>query len=160
MTVMRKHVLAALFASSALLIALVPAASAAPLSRLGGAPDIDKNSPTGYYIWHTDDGFRLRTNGPAAEQDFDAVLRTNGTFENVDVVKLEGDDRVDVVDGGHKMIIHFHSFDLTDGVNFTVRDGERLRFRLKLDDKRAPVDQIFLGAKKTHPKKDPFGVKI
>lgn len=157
---MRTHVLAALFASAALLLALVPAASAAHLSRLNGAPDIDNNSPTGYYIWHTDDGFHLRTHGPAAEHDFDAVLRTSGTFENVDVVKLEADDRVDVVDGGHKMIIHFHTFDLTDGVNFTVRGGEHLRFRLKLDDKLAPVDQIFLGAKKAHPKKNPFGVKL
>jgi hypothetical protein len=154
---MRKHVLAALFASAALLMTLAPSALAAPLSKAEGAPDIDK---TGYYIWHNDDGFHLRTHGPGAEHDFDAVLRTRGTFENVDVVKLEGDDRVDVADGGHKLIIHFHTFDFTDGVNFTIRGGERLRLSLKLDDKLAPTDQIFLGAKGVHPKKNPFTIKL
>lgn len=154
---MHKNVFAALLASAALLLTLAPATLAAPLSKAEGAPDIDK---TGYYIWHTEDGFRLRTHGPGAQRDFDAVLRTNGTFENVDVVKLEADDRVDVADGGHKLIIHFHTFDLTDGVNFTIRGGERLRLRLKLDDKLAPTEQIFLGAKRVHPKKNPFTIKL
>ena len=81
-------------------------------------------------------------------------------FENVDVVKLEADDRVDVVDGGHRMVIHFHTFDLTDGVNFTVRGGEKLHFNLKLDNKKASTNDIFLGAKGRHPKKNPFTIKL
>lgn len=157
---MRKSLLAALFALGAFAVLLVPAASAASLSKLEGAPTLTDNSPTGYYIWHTDDGFRLRTHGPGTQHDFDAVLRTNGTFENVDVVKLEADDRVDVVDGGHKMVIHFHTFDLTDGVNFTLRNGEKLHLSLKLDDKLAAPSQIFLGEKGVHPKKNPFTVKL
>jgi hypothetical protein len=157
---MRKHILAALFATGALLIALVPAASAAPLSRVEGAPNLTESSPTGYYIWHAEDGFRLRTHGPGAQHDFDAVLTTKGTFENVSVVKLEADDRVDVVNGGHKMIIHFHTYDLTDGVNFTIRDGERLRLNLRLDDKPAATSEIFLGEKGVHPKHNPFRIKL
>ena len=157
---MRKSVFAALVAAGALLVALAPAASAAKLSSAEGAPNITEGSPTGYYIFHSDDSFHLRTHGPGAEHDFDAVLRTNGTFENVDVVKLEADDKVDVVDGGHKMVIHFHTFDLTDGVNFTIRDGTKLHLNLKLDDKTAPTDQIFLGAKGKHPKKNPFSIKL
>src|SRR5205814_800219 len=137
------HVLSALFAAAALLVALVPVASAAKLSGAEGAPTIDDSKPTGYFIWHNDDGFHLRTHGPGAQHDFDAVLRTDGTFENIDVVKLEAGDKVDVVDGGHRMVIHFHTFDFTDGVNFTVRGGEKLRFNLKLDDKEAPTDKIF-----------------
>ena len=117
-----------------------------PLSKTEGAPDIDK---TGYYLWHADDGFHLRTHGPGAEHDFDAVLRTRGTFENVDVV-----------DGGHQLNIHFHTFDFTDGVNFTVRGGERLHLSLKLDDKLAPTEQIFLGTKRVHPRKNPFTIKL
>ena len=143
---MRKHVLAALCASGALLLTLAPATLAAPLSKTEGAPDIDK---TGYYLWHADNGFHLRTHGPGAEHDFDAVLRTRGTFENVDVV-----------DGGHQLNIHFHTFDFTDGVNFTVRGGERLHLSLKLDDKLAPTEQIFLGAKRVHPRKNPFSIKL
>jgi opacity protein-like surface antigen len=147
-------------AAAALLVTMVPAASAAPLKDADGAPDINGSSPTGYYIWHTDDGWHLRTHGPGAQHDFDAVLRTNGTFENLDVVKLEAGDSVNVVDGGHKMVIHFHTFDLTDGVNFTVRDGERLRFNLKLDDKQASTSDIFLGAQGRHPKHNPFRIKL
>jgi hypothetical protein len=161
---MRMHVfarpLAALLATGALLIALAPAASAAPLKDADGAPTITTSSPTGYYVWHNDDGWHLRTHGPAAEHDFDAVLRTNGTFENVDPVRLEAGDRVDVLDGGHKLAIHFHTFDFTDGVNFTIRDGEKLRLKLKLDDKRAPTDQIFLGVRGRHPKHNPFTIKL
>ena len=152
--------LGALVAAGAMLIALVPAAAAAPLSNAEGAPTITDDRPTGYYIWHSDDGFHLRTHGPAAEHDFQAVLRTDGTFENVDVVKLEAGDTVDVTDGGHRMVIHFHTFDFTDGVNFTVRDGKKLHFNLKLDGKKAPTDQIFLGAQGKHPKKNPFTVKL
>lgn len=157
---MRKSLLAALIAVGALLIALVPAASAATLSRVEGAPTLTEDSPPGYYIWHTEDGFHLRTHGPKAQHDFDAVLRTNGTFENVSVVKLEADDSVNVVDGGHKMIIHFRTFDLTDGVNFTISNGEKLRLNLKLDDRPASTSEMFLGEKGVHPKHNPFTIKL
>jgi hypothetical protein len=152
--------IAALMALGALSLAVVPAASAAPISRAEGAPNLTDSSPTGYYIWHTDDGWHLRTHGPGAQHDFDAVLRSDGTFENVDVVKLEADDTVNVTDGGHKLVIHFHTYDLTDGVNFTIRDGTRVRFNLKLDDKTASTSDIYLGEKGVHPKHNPFKIKL
>ena len=162
---MRTHILAGLLASTALLAALAPAASAAPssaTSRIEGEPSITSSSPTGYYLFRgsTDDRLHLRTHGPAAEHDFDAVLSTRGTFEDVDVVKLEDGDRVDVADGGHRLIIHFHTFDFADGVNFSVRGSERLRLDLKLDDKPAPNEQVFLGARGRHPKHNPFTVRV
>ena len=161
---MRKHAFAAFLATGALLLALTPAAFAAPAtpkpSVAEGTPTIDHDKPMGYYIWHSDDGVHLRTHGPGAEHVFDAVLRTKGTFENVDVVKLEKDDRVDVLDGGHKMVIHFHTFDATDGVNFTIREGERLHFNLKLDDQFIGTDHIFLGAHGVHPKDNPFTIRL
>jgi hypothetical protein len=149
-----------LLALAAASLTLVPVASAAPLSAAEGAPDITDGSPSAYYVWHNDDGWHLRTHGPGAQHDFDAVLRTNGTFENVDVVKLEGDDSVNVTDAGHTLRIHFHTFDLTDGVNFTVRDGEHVRFNLTLDDKQAATSDIFLGPNGRHPKHNPFTVKF
>lgn len=157
---MRKSLFAALFALGALAVLLVPSVSAASLSKLEGAPTITDNSPPGYYIWHTDDGFHLRTHGPGAQHDFDAVLGSDGTFENVSVVKLEDGDRADVIDGGHELVIHFHTFDLTDGVNWTIRDGTKLHLSLKLDNKLADPSQIFLGEKLKHPKKNPFSVKL
>jgi hypothetical protein len=160
---MHKRVFAALIATGALLLSLAPAATfAAQTSPIQGEPTITDDMPTGYFIFRSngDDGLHLRTHGPGTEHVFDAVLRTKGTFENVDLVKLEGDDSVDVVDGGHKMVIHFHTFDGIDGVNFTVNGGERLRLNLKLDGNLIPTDQIFLGAQGRHPRHNPFGVKL
>ena len=161
---MRKHVFSALIASGALLLAAAPATFAAPAPVApspvnDGQPSITEDSPTGYYIWR-DDGFHLRTHGPNARHDFDAVLRTKGTFENVYVVRLEDGDHVDVLDGGHELAIHFKTFDFTDGVNFTIRDGERLRFNLKLDDKHIGTDHIFLGAHGAHPDHNPFTIRL
>lgn len=156
---MQKHFLSALLAVGALLAVLVPSASAASLKAVDGAPTITEDSPVGYYIWR-DDGFHLRTHGPGAQHDFDAVLKTRGVFENVDVVKLEGDDSVNVTDGGHRLVIHFRTFDATDGVNFTIRDGEKVRLNLRLDDKPAATSEIFLGVKGRHPKHNPFTIKL
>ena len=158
---MRKHVLAVIFACSALMLAVAPAALAAPTPAFNdGKPDINEDSPTGYYIWHDDAGFHLRTHGPHLRHDFDAHLRTNGLFENVDPVRLEDGDRVDILDGGHELAIHFSTFDFTDGVNFTIREGERLHFNLKLDDKLIGTDHIFLGAHGVHPKDNPFTIRL
>jgi hypothetical protein len=158
---MRKHVLAAIFVCGALMLAVAPAAFAAPTPAVNdGKPDISEVSPTGYYIWHDDGGFHLRTHGPHARHDFDAHLRTNGMFENVDPVRLEDGDRVDILDGGHELAIHFSTFDFTDGVNFTIREGERLHFNLNLDDKLIGTDHIFLGAHGVHPKDNPFTIRL
>jgi hypothetical protein len=159
---MRKHALAILFASSALLLAAVPSTFAASLPVRGdadGQPTIDQNSPTGYFLWR-EDGFHLRTHGPGAEHAFDAVLKTNGVFENVAAVRVEADDRVELRDGGHELVIHFHTFDSTDGVNFTIRDGERLRLSLKLDDQPISTDAIFVGVHGRHPERDPFAIRL
>ncbi len=153
--------LAALFATGALLIALVPGVSAAPLSAAEGAPNITTPSPTGYYIWHSDDGWHLRTHGPGAEHVFDGVLHSDsGTFEDVNVVKLEADDNVYVTDGGHTLVVHFHTFDGEDGVNFRVKDATDIHVDLKLDGQPAALTQIFLGIQAVNPKHNPFTIHL
>jgi len=161
---MHKNVFAALLATGALLLAITPAAFAAPATPkapvANGTPTVDDSRPMGYFLWHNDDGFHLRTHGPGAEHVFDAVLRTKGTFENIDLIKLEPDDRVDLQDGGHKMVLHFHTFNGIDGVNFTIRGGEHLRLNLKVDDEHIATSSIFLGAKGVHPKHNPFSIRL
>jgi hypothetical protein len=161
---MRKHAFAVLLASGALLLALTPAAFAAPATpaapTASGTPTVDDSRPMGYFVWHNEDGFHLRTHGPGAEHVFDAVLRTKGTFENVDVIKLENDDRVDVLDGGHTLAIRFHTFDGIDGVNFTVRGGESMRLNLKVDDEHISTSSIFLGEDGRHPEHNPFTIRL
>ena len=153
---MRKSTFAGLIAVAALLIAMVPVASAAPLSTTEGTPNDNDGSPTGYYIFHHDETFFLKTHGPGAEHAFDAVLHTGGTFDNVTPVKLEPDDRINVTDGGHTLVLHFHTYDGIDGVTFVVHNGDRLRLNLKLDGSAAPTNEIFLGPEGRNPKHNPF----
>ena len=152
--------LAALLAAVALLATLVPITEAAPLTDADGAPNVTDNSPTGYFIFHDENGFHLRTHGPKAEHDFRAVLHTKGTFENVDPIRLEQADTVDITDGGHRMVLHFHTFDGIDGVNFTVNGGDKLHLKLEMDGKLAPTNQIYLGPQGKHPKQNPFTIKF
>jgi hypothetical protein len=151
-----RRFLAALALGSALLLASVPAAFAWPDAVTDGAPDLNHDSPTGYYIWHNDDGFQLRTHGPNARHDFDARLRTDGIFEDVDVLRLEHRDGVQVLDGGHELVIHFNTFDATDGVSFRIDGGERLRLALRLDGRLIGTEHIFLGRSGDHPERNPF----
>ena len=146
----------AVSAAAALLLTTVPAAFAWEGPVNGGAPDIDENSPTGYYIWHNDDGFHLRTHGPHDRHDFVARLHTDGAFEDVDAIKLEERDRVEVLDGGHELLIEFHTYDFTDGVNFHVNGGDHLRFALRLDGRLISTAHIFLGRDGDHPDDNPF----
>jgi hypothetical protein len=157
---MRKQLITGLLATAALLAIFVPSAAAAPGPAADGEAALSSPSPTGYYIWHSDDGWHLQTHGPATEHLFDAVLRTDGTFENVDVARLESDDSVNVVDGGKTMLLHFHTYGGDDRVNFTVRDGTRVHCNLKIDGSEAPTTQIFLGESAHNPDHNPFNLKL
>jgi hypothetical protein len=157
---MRKSAFAALVAVVALLAVMIPVASAAPLTDTNGSPNVTDDSPTGYFIFHDENGFHLRTHGPKAEHDFRAVLTTKGTFDGVDLIRLEPDDQVQLEDGGHRMVIHFHTFDGIDGVNFVVKGGDKLHLKLELDGQDAPTNQIYLGPQGRHPKHNPFSIKF
>jgi hypothetical protein len=156
----RKSAIASLFATIALLVALVPVASAAGPSSADGTPNDSDSSPRGYYIFHHDDTFNIHTHGPGAEHDFDAVLRSAGTFDNVNIMHLENGDRADVTRGGHELVLHFHTFGATDGVDFTVRGAERMRLDLKLDGQPIDTNEIFLGPQGKHPEANPFALEF
>ncbi|HLH74594.1 MAG TPA: hypothetical protein VKX96_15000 [Chloroflexota bacterium] len=145
----------AVLAALSLLFGLSLSAFAAT-GPLEGTPTIADNAPTGYYIWHNDDGYHLRTHGPGAEHDFTARVHTNGIFEDVSPFRLESGDTFDVVDGGHTLLLHFHTYDGTDGVNFRIRGGEYVRFRLDLDGQLISTNNIFLGPTGSHPATNPF----
>jgi hypothetical protein len=156
----RKSAFVALLAVAAVLLGMAPVASAAALSSAEGTPNDNDSSPTGYYLFHDDDTFHLHTHGPGTQHDFDAVLHSKGTFENVNVMHLENGDRADVTDGGHDLVLHFHTFGATDGVSFTVRGGEHMHLDLKLDGKPIGTDEIFIGPQGKHPKHNPFRLKF
>lgn len=121
-----------------------------------GAPTLNEQSPVGYYIWHNDDGMHLRTHGPGSEHDFVARLHSDGIFYNVDAVRLESADKFSVTDGGHTILLHFHTYNWTDGLDYRVMGGTYVRYNVKLDGQETPTTSIYLGKDGAHPATDPF----
>ncbi len=62
-------------------------------------------------------------------------------------------------DGGHTLLLRFHTYDGIDGVNFRVNGGEHLRFNLHLDGKLIGTDDVYLGADGRHPASNPFTIE-
>jgi hypothetical protein len=155
--IIMRNIVRALIASAALLLA-IPALAFAWPGDVEGAPNLTEQSPLGYYLWHDDNGMHLRTHGPGDEHLFVAHLHTDGTFQNVDSVRLENKDNFSVDDGGHELTLHFHTYDFTDGVNFTIDGGNRLHLRLELDGQMIDTGSIYLGSSGAHPTTDPFTI--
>lgn len=128
-------------------------------SPLQGGPSLTPERPVGYYIWHDEDGMHLRTHGPGAEHHFTARLHSDGIFEDVEAVRLENADNFAVVGAGHTLLIDFHTYNWTDGVNFRLKDAGMIRFALKLDGEVISTDSIFLGAEGVHPESNPFIIR-
>ncbi len=115
--------------------AATPAAAAAtttnadndrwPLRIQGRPASLDAGGTNAWYFWHDDSGLHIRTTTPA-ERDhvFTAVLRTGGTFRDVDKVRLENADDVQMLDGGHVLIARFHTYAGIDGVDFRISGGD------------------------------------
>ncbi len=152
---MIRRVFFALLGTVALLLALSVSAFAWS-DDLEGHPTLTHDNPVGYYLWHNGDGLHLRTHGPGDEHLFVARLHTDGTFENVDAVRLESVDNYAVTDGGHTLLLRFHTYDWTDGLNFNIRGGSYLRLNLRLDGAAIATDSIFLGDDGHHPASNPF----
>jgi len=166
-TLSPKRLVASLMVASALLgvaatsVAAAPASpTATPATTTAGAPATNDASPVGYYLWHDDGVYHLRTHGPGAEHRFVARLKTNGTFQDVDKAMLEKDDRVTVKDDGHMMVLRFQTYGAWDGVDFRVDGGEHVNLNLKLDGQEISTANIFLGSGGAHPATDPFTIEI
>lgn len=132
------------------------APATAPARLAAGAPDLHPRAPTGYYLWHDEGGWHLRTHGPGARHEFSARLTTDGTFTAVDAVRLEHRDRIAITDGGRTLRLHWHTYDGLDGVDFRVQGGTFLRFDLELEGRPITPERIFLGRRGHHPAHNPF----
>lgn len=147
-----------LAASIAVLGATAVPAAADENDLLAGEPVIteDHRTPPGYYIWQSDRGMHLRTHGTEDGKTYTAFLSTDGQFVDVNKVRLEPGDRAAVTNGGHTLVLQFHTFEGIDGVDFKVRDGDIISFTLLVDGRLAPTGHIFLGRHGRHPATNPF----
>lgn len=143
-------------AGAALLHLALVAPALAWSDVVAGEPALSGESPTGYFIWHNESGMHLRTHDTEEGGLYVARLRTDGAFEDVDVVRLETRDGVAVLDGGHLLVYRVHTYNWIDGVDFRVRGGRWLRFDLERNGEQISTDSIHLGAEGKHPPTNPF----
>jgi hypothetical protein len=120
-----------------------------PASFHAGATD-------GYYIWHSDDGWHLRTTDSSGTNEYTGVVRTNGTFYDVRLVRAEHDDHLAVVDEGEAIVFRFRTSEGIDGLDFRIRGGTGVRFNLKENGAEIAPANIFVGEDSVHPATDPF----
>ncbi|HLZ31644.1 MAG TPA: hypothetical protein VKV73_30350 [Chloroflexota bacterium] len=151
---MRNKVIALLFACTALLVFAVP--TFAWQSRLEGNPGVTSASALGYYLWHDSDGLHVRTHGPGTEHVFSARFHTDGVIQNLSPIRLEADDQNYLENGGHDLVIYYHTYDGIDGVNFDIDGGSVLTGLADLDSTRISTADIFLGASGDNPLHNPF----
>ena len=127
-------------------------------AQVAGRPDLTAGSPTGYYLWHGPDGWRLEATHPGPDHVvFAGHITTDGALSYHRV----GDERGDVTTLGpydHVLSFAFNNYGHLDGLRFTVRDGSRLTFDLRVDGVRAGVASVDIGARSLHPDRVPFTV--
>jgi len=131
-----------------------------PAAIEGRPTKLDNGSARGWYFWHDNDGLHLDTTTPSDNLHvFEAVLTTDGTFRDVDKIRLEGADDVVLLDNGHKLVVQFHTHDGIDGVNFHISGGDSLTLRLDVNGHLIDRSNIFIGHNNVHPWSDPFTIE-
>jgi hypothetical protein len=141
-------------------LALITGAAFAWTGHVQGRPaSFSAGGTDGYYVWHDDDGLHLRTTDSSGVFKYTGILRTNGTFADVNPVRLEPDDKFEVLDGGHTLHFQFVTAEGVDGLDFRVDGGTRVRFALERDGHLIDTSNIFLGEDSVHPKHNPFSIR-
>ncbi len=140
-------------------VALIGGAALAWSGQVEGKPaSFGPGDTDDYYVWHTADGFHLRTTDSSGVYKYTGELHTDGVFTDVQPIRLEKDDRVDVLDGGHTIRYSFVTAEGIDGFDFRIAGGTHLGFLLKRDGTRIDTANIFLGEDGVHPATNPFRI--
>jgi hypothetical protein len=116
---------------------------------------------TAYAVWHSKQGWRLRTTTRAREHHFTGTVTVEGgTFKKIHSHHLEktGElaDHWKVGPKRHTVRFDFKTDKGLDGINFTVTaSAKAIRFNLRIDGKHER-ERILIGAGNHHPNNDPF----
>lgn len=120
----------------------------------------------GYYFWcgpsetgATDRELHLRTTDSKGVYVYSGTLRTDGVFTDVEKVRDEQDDHVDVLDNGHELTFSFVTYQGIDGLNFNVQGGSKVRLHLLQSGAPISASSVFLGANSVHPKHNPMEIR-
>jgi hypothetical protein len=129
--------------------------------RLAGRPSqLDSGNDRAYYVWTDDsDEFHLSTTTAVEPHEFRATIRTDGNIENVDQTRLEDADRYQLLDGGHLLIVDFHTDGHIDNVRWDVHGGTFAHFNLNIDGHDIDPDHVYLGQDNRNPERSDFRVE-
>jgi len=172
---LRRSLLAALVAASALFVGTVGSVAAAeptttptttPVTCDGRWPAVTQGVPStwkagavaGTYIWHDATGLHLRvTHRGTAKLVFAGKIVSDQPMR-VQAVRLEGSDFV-ALSADHKTITYrVSNFGRVDGLNFQTACAGKLTFTLSAGGERLPRWRIFVGRNGAHPLQNPFSV--
>ena len=129
--------------------------------RLDGRPEqFEIGGDSAFYVWTDgDNDFHLATTGPGPRRNFVAVIQTDGEITDVDQVRLEGDDRFEIQDGGRKLVVHFETFGNADTIRWKVREGSHVWFNLRVDGHPIRPVNVYLGREGHHPRAPIFRIE-
>jgi hypothetical protein len=110
----------------------------------------------GYYIWHDDGGWHLRTTTPVHRaHSFSGSIVSSDNIVVARQVRDEGSDSIAV--NGHRLSFSFQTYNGVDGVDFRVGCTESVTFLLKAQGRYLPASRIWLG-EQGHSPSNPFTI--
>ena len=113
----------------------------------------------GDYLWHDRHGFHLRVTHPATERVVYTGVVTSSSPMRIDPVELEKGDVVTLSSSHRTLTYSFVNYGRIDGVNFHTDCASTLTVsRLHQGDRNLPLDRVYLGEYRSHPKHIPFTV--
>lgn len=128
--------------------------------QLQGRPDAFRPGHSrGVFLWRDGDGFHLRTATRGQGHVFSGVIRTDGRFS---AVRDAGEERNDFHRLSHDrdtITFRYHTKGGADGLDFRVKEGDRLTVDLFMDGRRVDTCEIYVGKRGWHPRHSDFTLR-
>lgn len=153
-----RRVTAALATALVGIAMLSTAASAWEAGAASQPPQLEAGAK-GYFVWHNGNGWHLRTHNDEDGVVYHGVLRTNGVFRDVHLVRAEASEDLRIEDRGHTLRFRFRTYAGMDGLDFKVDGGSYVQFDLETNGHQTRLDNIYIGAAGRHPGHNPFVIR-
>ncbi|MCE1245353.1 MAG: hypothetical protein LWY06_01780 [Firmicutes bacterium] len=124
--------------------------------QVNGKPAYKPGKNFGYYIWHLDKSWHVRSTSKKGVHVFSGIVKGDKKLNLKYTIPLGAGDYVYLL---NEKTIKFRmtTEKLENGFDFTT-SGNSLTFELELDKNKAPKDVINLGLQRNHPTTNPVVV--